>query len=261
MTYLCRQPALPFPDVRFLDGISLTYKSRNRNTTVPVEESTRFFLLCFNLAQKIHFQVGETGDMMTLNKQRQPSLPVRKGAKEDQIRSRLLHRLGIYDSPAVAAVPTTAAQSRRLRILRGMGVGYTIRPSPPDGSATRDPLGGARPHREPLKATHEPQATPQPKKKSTRIAFSNEVSVIPIPMRNEYSERIKSRIWSNRYELHENAQRNALEFAAEGWDWKNVTEDEGMYICSVSGELVHPVHCQHLATEEPSLERGAPVHG
>ena len=52
MTYLCRQPALPFPDVRFLDGISLTYKSRNRNTTVPVEESTRFFLFVFQLGSK-----------------------------------------------------------------------------------------------------------------------------------------------------------------------------------------------------------------
>jgi hypothetical protein len=54
-----------------------------------------------------------------------------------------------------------------------------------------------------------------------------------------------------------------VEFAAEGWNWRNVTEDEGMYICSVSGELVHPVHCQHLASEaddEPSLERGTPVY-
>ena len=246
--------------------------------------------------------------MITASKQKQPgSVTGRKAAsQEDQIRARLLNRLGIYDSPSVASTPTTAAQSRRLRILRGMGVGYTIRPSPPDGSAVRDPLGGAKPHQEPLKNRDEAMLSSPPpsppsllaslvakeppkqererpanavntdnhgsiqehehqnkkKKKSTRIAFSDEVSVIPIPMRTEYSERIKSRIWSNRYELHENAQRNALEFAAEGWNWENVTEDEGMYICSVSGELVHPVHCQHLATEQPpSLERGAPVHG
>jgi len=50
----------------------------------------------------------------------------------------------------------------------------------------------------------------------------------------------------------------------------------GMYICSQSGELVHPIHLQHLVEEEqeameddaeeqtlgtsPPLERGAPVH-
>jgi hypothetical protein len=100
--------------------------------------------------------------------------------------------------------------------------------------------------------------------------FQENVEVIPIPTRYEYSDRIKSRIWSNRHELQENAERNALEFAAEGWNWQNVTEDEGMYICSASGELVHPIHLQHLAShqhspeqdqcERKSLERGAPVH-
>ena len=47
-----------------------------------------------------------------------------------------------------------------------------------------------------------------------------------------------------------------------------------MYICSQSGELVHPIHLQHLVEQEEAeggvpvegereatgLERGAPVH-
>lgn len=161
----------------------------------------------------------------------------------------------------------TAAQQRRLRILRGMGVGYTLNPSPPDGSATRSPLGGVKPFQEKLKVDGTSA-------KQTKICFQDEVEVVPIPTRYEYSDRIKSRIWSNRHELQENAERNALEFAAEGWNWRNVTEDEGMYICSVSGELVHPIHLQHLMQEESAaeeteatassertgLERGAPVH-
>jgi hypothetical protein len=191
------------------------------------------------------------------------TLPKRKVGHEQEIRARLLNRLGIYDTPARSSQPTTAAQTRRSKILRGMGVGYAIQPTAPDGSAVRPPLGGVTPFQEKLKSGEEPNShRSKAKKQPTRIVFEEDVSVIPIPMRNEYSQRVRSRIWSNRFELHENAQRNALEFAAEGWNWRNVTEDEGMYICSVSGELVHPVHCQHLATDadEPSLERGSPVY-
>lgn len=181
---------------------------------------------------------------------------VGRASQEKEIRSKLLNRLGIFDSSGKQfspPPPTTAAQGRRLRILREMGVGYQIRPTPPDGSAVRPPLGGAVPFQEPLKYSPSADDLPKPKrtvKKSTRIAFDDDVTVIPIAMRNEYSSRIKSRIWSNRHELHENAQRNALEFAAEGWNWRNVTEDESMYICSLTGDLVHPVHCEHLVSEQ-----------
>eukprot|EP00977_Amphora_coffeiformis_P024393 scaffold15695_cov160-Amphora_coffeaeformis.AAC.2 len=191
-----------------------------------------------------------------------------RSRSDSDIRGKLLNRLGIYDVPATAhAQPMTAAQHRRLRILRGMGVGYYANEfSPPDGSATRSPLNGVKKFVEPLK-TDDVRKTPMAtvgKKKSTKIAFQDQVEVLPIPTRYEYSERIKSRIWSNRHELQENAERNALEFASEGWDWKNVKEDDHMFICSQSGELVHPVHLQHLMQQEeqggPSLERGQPVH-
>lgn len=244
-----------------------------------------------------------------------------RGGSSENIRSRLLSRLGIYGSSPplgsdggsqvqmMQSQPLTAAQHRRVRILRGMGVGYNMfHQSPPDGSATRRPLSGVV-TKEPLKTgicsddEHEKKDdecddesivvpddsddeeemgktssdnnnnnNPSPRRssgtttktkmkrsssaskfvktKTTRIAFQDQVEVMPIPTRHEYSNRIKSRIWSNRYELQENAERNAVEFASEGWNWRNVTEDEGMYICSVSGELVHPAWVGGLPTVE-----------
>jgi hypothetical protein len=219
-------------------------------------------------------------------------------ASDTQIRARLLNRLGIYDAPATSSSSSssnnnvhqqpimTAAQTRRLRILRGMGVGYTLRASPPDGSAPRHPLGNVIPYKDKLRSepplsggltfginnSEHSNDSDNDSKKTRHIAFQEEVDVLPIPTRHEYSDRIKGQIWSSRLELQENAERNALEYAAEGWHWQGVTEDEGMYICSVSGELVHPIHLQehlqsqadgrsdHEGTRGASLERGSPVH-
>ncbi|CAJ1960089.1 unnamed protein product [Cylindrotheca closterium] len=184
------------------------------------------------------------------------------GRDEKELRSRLLNKLGIHDSSGFSAQPMTAAQNRRVRILRGMGVGYTTFKSPPDGSATRSQVEGVVRSKEPLKSdTKSDSSTNGLGDKKTKIAFQDEVEILPIPTRHEYSDRIKSRIWSNRYELQENAERNAVEFAAEGWNWRNVTEDEGMYICSASGELVHPAWVGDIprAEEAPRLDRGGPV--
>ena len=91
-----------------------------------------------------------------------------------------------------------------------------------------------------------PKSTKQTnnKKKKKSIKFAPSVSVVQIPMRTEYSSRIATRLWSSRTEIRDNANRNVIEFSAENWDWRNVVEDDGMFVCTVSGELVHPVHCQ-----------------
>lgn len=78
-----------------------------------------------------------------------------------------------------------------------------------------------------------------------KITFDDVVQVLPIPKRNEYSNRISCRLWSGAVEINENAARNSVEFAAEGWDWRTVTEDEKMYICYATGERIHPVHYEN----------------
>jgi len=74
------------------------------------------------------------------------------------------------------------------------------------------------------------------------IHFKDTVSVIPIPSRYQYSDRIKQCMWSNRIELREMAQRNLIEFESEGFDWRNVVVEEDMYIDAANGRLVHPCH-------------------
>lgn len=80
-------------------------------------------------------------------------------------------------------------------------------------------------------------------KSNRRLTFNEDVKVVPIPMRDEYSDRIKDRLWMNAEEIQRNAERNALEFRSEGFDWRNALVEDNMFTCVETGELIHPVHC------------------
>lgn len=77
-----------------------------------------------------------------------------------------------------------------------------------------------------------------------RLMFNETVNVMPIPMRADYSQRVRERLWNDADDIMLNAQRNAMEFASEGWDWRTVIEDEYMYRDASSNEKIHPVHME-----------------
>ena len=43
----------------------------------------------------------------------------------------------------------------------------------------------------------------------------------------------------------QNAARNTIEFHAEGWNWRSVTEDEDMLRHTITRELIHPIHLRN----------------
>eukprot|EP00526_Cylindrotheca_closterium_P024179 CAMPEP_0113620500 /NCGR_PEP_ID=MMETSP0017_2-20120614/10450_1 /TAXON_ID=2856 /ORGANISM="Cylindrotheca closterium" /LENGTH=193 /DNA_ID=CAMNT_0000530173 /DNA_START=116 /DNA_END=697 /DNA_ORIENTATION=+ /assembly_acc=CAM_ASM_000147 len=85
-----------------------------------------------------------------------------------------------------------------------------------------------------------------------RLTFNESVTVCPIPKHEAYSKRMKEQLWHTPEEMVTNARRNSIEFAAEGWDWRNTLEDENMYRCVNSNEKIHPVHVQNY---QQQLER------
>jgi hypothetical protein len=74
------------------------------------------------------------------------------------------------------------------------------------------------------------------------VSFDATVTVKSIPKRNEYSDRIRRHLWTSPEEMHHNAERNAVEFASEYFDWHRAVEDADMYVNVQTGEKIHPVH-------------------
>lgn len=85
-----------------------------------------------------------------------------------------------------------------------------------------------------------------------RLTFNESVTVCPIPKHQAYSKRVKEQLWHTPEEILTNARRNSIEFASEGWDWRNTLEDENMYRCVKSNEKIHPVHVENY---QQQLER------
>ncbi|GMH56919.1 hypothetical protein TrRE_jg2678, partial [Triparma retinervis] len=126
----------------------------------------------------------------------------------------------------------------------------TIPSSPPSNSSPTNSILSSSP---PISIPVPSRSTPLKHKKRSRsglvkssalshpgVSFSEDVKVLPIPLRHEYSSRIRSHMYSSAEELYRNASRNTKEFMSEGWSVDGVVEEEGMI--TWGGQLIHPVH-------------------
>jgi hypothetical protein len=143
------------------------------------------------------------------------------------IRSRLLNRLGISSRESEHRVPRTSESCDILRRGRTLSFEETLK------------ADFGRPDRNLIK-NNKQQTVVSGGSDHSSISFNAVVRVHTIPTRTEYSARIRGTLWTHPLEMQQNAARNSLEFAAEGWDWRNVADDEDMVICA--GERIHPIH-------------------
>ncbi len=94
-------------------------------------------------------------------------------------------------------------------------------------------------------------------KSKRKVSLHNDVAVIPIPSHDEYLHR--ERLWCSASELYHNAARNTIEFAAEGFNWRNVADDDQM-IEAPSGERIHPIHFMNIANFRSSAMNNQQDH-
>jgi hypothetical protein len=156
-----------------------------------------------------------------------------KSCRDESIRSRLLNTLGIHKPPQHQPQQQPASASSTERSSDADSNNISI--------FGRD--GRTDVFRQSLNDSHEENNRPTHVRRPSRkrlVRFDGDVMVQPIASHKNYSKRIKNTIWTNTAEAQDNAYRNQVEFAAEGWDYQKVLEDEDMYIDAETGELVHP---------------------
>ena len=98
-------------------------------------------------------------------------------------------------------------------------------------------------HKQPLKTGSRFESKSE---RRSKIHFDDYVTVVPIPSHTKYSDETKRLIWSNSAEISMNAKRNLREFASEGWNWRDVVEEDQMFLDRFSDEFIHPVHLRRI---------------
>jgi hypothetical protein len=96
--------------------------------------------------------------------------------------------------------------------------------------------------------------TPGVGQKRRKVGFCEIVTVIPIPRRDQYSDRMRKFLWDTPEVTRANLIRNTIEYAADGNDPRTVREEHQHILCPSTGNLIHPIHFElaKLVREKPN---------
>lgn len=174
----------------------------------------------------------------------------------DRIRSRYFDRIGVSPPPSPpppgSASPLVSPWSEALkrdygevdeeltRLRLSLGVPLLIRrnssPAPPAASSDASSSSGGSEGRS--------------------VSFGTSVQVMPIPMRKDYSARIRPHLWATSKQRREDVWRNTVEYDAEGRDWRRALEDHEFFVDVATGEKIHPVHCvRYIPQKQKHLQK------
>lgn len=197
----------------------------------------------------------------------------------DMIRSRLLYKLGIYDSNFTNASiyhKMRCERSKKKSQQQRQQKKQTRRPLSSSQEESQDTRSGSTQYFVPLKLREDlqegdhtrphhissnlssslsfseddgshselPASMNESKSRqpSVVVQFDPSVAILPIPSHRSYSQRMRDQLYIPQEELASAIVRNTREFVYEGWDWYNVIEEDRMYTSKATGEFVHPAH-------------------
>jgi hypothetical protein len=148
-----------------------------------------------------------------------PVIDHKKVSRDDLIRARLLHTLGIQKP----ANRDTIEKREHTSVNNLLSNDAPIRRRLNDSKEEHNKKGHVR-----------------RLSRKRLVRFNSIVKEKPIASHKRYTDRIKRTMWSDTEEIQENAYRNQIEYQAEGMKWESVLEDDEMYMDAKTGELIHP---------------------
>lgn len=173
--------------------------------------------------------------MDSSNNNNMPAIIQTKESRDEVIRSRLLHSLGIQKaktSPSIGIVNVRDGSLPSNQMQRPANIKMNL-------------LSEDAPIRRSLNDSEEYKSRQVGKvmkgdRQKRHVRFNSIVTEKEIASHKKYSDRIKRTLWSDSEEIKENAYRNQIEYQAEGMNWESVLENDEMYMDANTGELIHP---------------------
>lgn len=183
-----------------------TLLAPSNKMTAPLHPTTAEELKVEERRRKMAIAAGNEGNSLRLRSNLLHKLGIRDSTKSTEIKNRQPAR-GLLDGAAVTNEPLKYESDEDTEIEDGDGA---------SGSRSWTERLFFKPSS--IESNAEETATSSVSSMSTekRLTFNEQVKIMPIPMRHDYSQRVRERLWNDVDDIMLNAQRNAMEFAAEG---------------------------------------------